>query len=293
MVRGVKSIHHARAERRRGRRVVSISEILADPRCPDTTRAESDFDALQARYPKRPEYGYDLSSLFDRAAARSASILRQANAGDARLKLVEIGAGDGMLGALLAAAGHDVTLCDLQDWRTESAKQLHFVAADCCVAIPLDTGEFDIVCSFNSFEHFGDPQQAFHEALRITKAGGLMYFEFGPLYCSPWGLHAYRSFRMPYPQFLFSEKFIEAKLGELGIWDLGQKRTELQVLNKWRATQFRELWAGSGREVVNCQVYTDDSHLDLMELYPESFRGRGLSYEDAIGSSLSVTIRKR
>jgi SAM-dependent methyltransferase len=273
-------------------RMTAISSLLSNESLPDTKVSESEFDALQRKYPKRPEYGYDHCSLVNRANRRFAEIYCQANVGCRRLRILEIGAGDGMLGVLLATAGHNVTLCDFEDWRSDAAKHLHFIAADCCLGIPFDTGNFDLVCSFNSFEHFHNPRYVFDEAMRVTKAGGLMHFDFGPLYCSPWGLHAYRSLRMPYPQFLFSQEFIEAKLTKLGIWDLGKQRTELQNLNMWKPSQFTNLWNRDGCEVSNYQEHTDESHLKLIRRYPNSFSGRGLTYRDVTCSALSVTIRK-
>src|SRR6266436_3860148 len=131
---------------KRARAVAAINEILSNPAAPDTRRPESEFDALQGAYPAVPEYGYDLENLFVRAAARSATVLKRAGAGDRKLKILDLGAGDGMLGVLLAAAGHEVVLCDLDDWRTDSARSLSFVAADCSEKIPLETGAFDVVC---------------------------------------------------------------------------------------------------------------------------------------------------
>jgi SAM-dependent methyltransferase len=274
------------------RRVAAIEDVLSRPGIPDTRRSQEAFETLQDAYPGLPEYGYDLENLFLRAASRSATILKRAGAGDRKLRILELGAGDGMLGALLAAAGHEVVLCDLEDWRTASARHLRFVAADCSERIPLETGTFDVVCSFNSFEHFGDPLRAFEEAHRITRRDGLMHFDFGPLFCSPWGLHAYRSLRMPYSQFLFSEEFVKRKLAEIGIWDLGKERVELQRLNKWRAAQFIALWSGEDCGVIKSQQHVVEDHLDVVRRFPEAFRGRSLTFTDVTCANLIVTVRK-
>ena len=169
------------------RLMAATKAILSSEAPPDTRRAEADFEILQERYPRRPEYGYDPLSLFERAAGRALGILRSVDGSERELKILELGAGDGMLGALLATAGHDVTLCDLEDWRSGRAKALKFVAADGCGGLPLKPNEFDFVCSFNAFEHFVDPQVAYKEVFRVTKPSGSMLFDFGPLYCSPWG----------------------------------------------------------------------------------------------------------
>jgi SAM-dependent methyltransferase len=276
---------------RRRRDIAAITDLLSEQTEPDTTRSESEFDVLHRNYVRNSSYGYDRSSLFQRAASRGMEILRVEDAGDKRLKILELGAGDGMLGVLLAAAGHDVTLCDLEDWRVDAAKSVAFVAADCCAGVPFDSGTFDVVCSYNSFEHFADPQQAFGEALRVTKAGGLLHLKFGPLYCSPYGLHAW-SLKIPYPQFLLSPEFIDAKLRQFGIHDLGKQLSEPQSLNKWRLSQFVQLWDRSECRTINYQHICDESHLNLVWRYPEAFRGRGLTFEDLTCTDLCVTIRK-
>ena len=210
-----------------------------------------------------------------------------------KLKLLEVGAGDGMLGVLLNAVGHEVTLCDLDDWRTEQARGLEFIAADCCARIPCEQDKFNVVCSFNTFEHLTDPSKAFKEMIRVTSDDGLLYLDFGPLYCSPWGLHAYRSIRLPYPQFLFSSTFTYAKLKKLGIFDLGAPRAELQKLNGWKPTQFSELWNRANLEIVALRLVSDEEHLNVIIEYPESFQGRGLSFQDVTCSNIIIAARKR
>ena len=292
MLNLLRKVRNTRAHAAKARLIADINIILSKDVNPDTRRSEAAFEDLQNRYPLRPAYGYDPFNLFQRAANRAVQILSQAQAGDQALKILDIGAGDGMLGALLATAGHKVTLCDLEDWRTEPAKGLTFISADCCAGIPQESNEFDLVCSFNTFEHLVDPTSAFEEVFRVTRPGGLIYLDFGPLYCSPWGLHAYQSLRMPYPQYLFSPEFINSKLGELGIWDLGRKRTELQHLNRWTVSQFANLWRRSRLDVIASNPYSIEEHMGLIQRYPECFCGRGLTFEDVTCGNIMVTLRK-
>jgi SAM-dependent methyltransferase len=277
----------------RARRIESVNDLLQNEAKPDTTRAESDFDRLQSRYTGVQEYGYDLASVLARAARRAAEIMGRVQSGDRKLRILELGAGDGMLGVLFNAAGHDVTLVDIADWRASAAKNVRFLEADCCDRIPCDSNEFDLICSFNTFEHFSAPSRAFTEACRVTRAGGLLHFEFDPLYRSPWGLHAYRSLLMPYPQFLFSEDFLAQKLKETGIQDLGTRREELQPLNKWTGEQFMRLWKMGNCETVSLNRQLNEDHIDLIQAYPESFRGRGLSFGDVTWSGMSLWLKKR
>jgi hypothetical protein len=147
--------------------------------------------------------------------------------------------------------------------------------------------------SYNTFEHLENPAVAFSEILRVCKIGALIYLEFGPLYASPWGLHAYRTICMPYPQFLFSKGFIEKKLYELGIHDLGARRENLQRLNEWRINQFTDLWAKSNCEIISSYFLNDTSHLEIIKRFPSAFSGKSLIFEDVTTQAISVLLRKR
>jgi len=276
-----------------GRRRRRVLKALASSNAVQCARPERDFEILQERYQPHPDYGYDACSIFKRASERATSVIGLPGLGTSGLRGLDQGAGDGMLGVLLGTFGHEMTLSDLEDWRMDAAKSLPFVQADCCDALPIPNDAFDFVVSFNAFEHFQNPQRAMDELLRVTRAGRLMYFKFNPLFCSPWGMHAYRTLRMPYPQFLFSEVTIERKLDELGIFDLGKKRSELQTLNRWKPEQFKSLWTRPDIEIVSCNWHRDEAHLDLVLEYPECFCGRGLTLDDLVISGVTVLLRKR
>lgn len=282
-----------KAKLARDYRASRISGILCDPAPPETNDAERDFDRLQAEFPPLPEYGYDDVSLARRAAERLADVFANLPPSDGALTYLEVGAGDGTLGAMLAAVGHSVVLCDLQDWRKPAARNLCFDEADCCAGLPYENETFDLVTSFNSFEHMADPAAAFAEIVRVTRPGGVIHLDFGPLYGSPWGLHAYRSLLMPYPQYLFSNDFIRTKLRELGISDLGSDRTELQFVNGWHPRQYEAVWASHGLELVAEYTHSVQSYWHLVKRYPACFRGRHLTYDDITTANLKRVFKKR
>jgi ubiquinone/menaquinone biosynthesis C-methylase UbiE len=95
-----------------------------------------------------------------------------------------------MLGVALATFGHEVTLVDQEDWRDQRARSIPFELAACSKKLPFGDSEFDLVCSYNSLEHFYDLATTFREVVRILRPGGWFYTEFAPLYTGPWGLHA-------------------------------------------------------------------------------------------------------
>ena len=293
----IKKIHRLLKQHGARRRLVrqrgKVAQILASLEETRFDRSERDFLTLQSRYLPRPEYGYDALNIFKRASERAVSVLQQPGIGVPGLKGLDLGAGDGMLSVLLETFGHQMTLSDLEDWRVSAAKGLTMAVADCCDQLPMLDSTFDFVVSFNSFEHFSNPERAMEEVLRVTRPGGIVHLHFGPLFCGPWGLHAYQTLCMPYPQFLFSDAFIDRMLGELGTWDLGKKRQELQPLNKWKPAQFEMLWTRPELEVVSCHWHINEEHLDLVLEYPECFCGRGLVFDDLVRDSVMVTLRKR
>lgn len=272
-----------------------VKTILARVEPPDCDSSERAFDRLQAEFTGVPEYGYDPLNTWRRGAHRAAGLLGlSARMSDPGAKVLEAGCGDGMTAYLLGSFGHEVTLADTEDWRDGRARTLPFLGGDLAAHAGLvREGHFDLVCSYNSFEHFSNPTAVLRQLVSACRPGGLLYLEFGPLYCGPWGLHAYRTLRMPYPQFLFSPEFTDRKLQELGIEDLGRKRTSLQPVNRWRVGQFRDLWNGSGCQLLGCDVaWADTSHLQMIEEFPGAFRGRELTLEDLLAQSLTVLLRK-
>jgi GT2 family glycosyltransferase/SAM-dependent methyltransferase len=54
---------------------------------------------------------------------------------------------------------------------------------------------FDIVYSIATFEHVAKPYNALSEMLRVTKIGGYVYIQAGPLYYSPFGHHMFAYFQ--------------------------------------------------------------------------------------------------
>jgi SAM-dependent methyltransferase len=268
-----------------------ISRLLE--RQGDSIFLDSDelFNALQQAYDPLPEYGYDQFSTWRRGFQRALALLDHPDLRKVGLVILEAACGDGMTGYALASYGHYCLLNDIEDWRDPRAKSLPFVLGDMCLGLPLASGTFDLVCSYNSFEHVEDPEQALAELMRVSKKGALIYLHFGPLYCSPWGLHAYRTLRMPYPQFLFSPTFIDEKLRKLGIRDLGRQMSKLQPLNRWRLEQFQRLWRESGCLVESLSLHSEYAYLDVVKRYPQAFRGYGLTFEDVTITSISVLLR--
>ena len=274
----------------RGRRTV-IEAILNRPGSPACLDETGRFAQLQAAFPPRTAYAYDRLSLFRRGAERAARLVEIAGLVEPGARVLEMGCGDGTTGSLLHGFGHDVTLADLDDWRDGSARTLPLVLGDICAGLPLPPGQFDLVYSYNTWEHVPDPAAALTEAIRLTRPGGLVYLRFGPLFASAWGLHAYKTLTIPYAQFLFTEDYLATRLGQLGIRDLGRDRVELQPLNRWRLDQFERSWTEADVAIVRSSRRSDPDHLRMVRLFPDAFRGRGLTFDDLTVKTLEVALR--
>ncbi|MBP6898904.1 MAG: methyltransferase domain-containing protein [Burkholderiaceae bacterium] len=272
-----------------------VQTICLSGDSPDCSAAEADFDHLLASSKPLPEYGYDAVSNWRRGAERALQLASVVPDFGAVQRSLEVACGDGMTSVILAAHGLATSTADLRDWRDPRAAKLPFKALDIDWADPLPAGGspgHDLVFSYNAFEHFGNPATALSKMLAVTRPGGHLFFEFGPLYAGPWGLHAYRMIPIPYMQFLFSEPFWRDKLRQTGVRDLGQDLDELQPLNGWTVAQFENLWADSGCEIVLQQRVENLSQLALVSRYPGAFRGRGLTVEDLSTQALRVLLRK-
>lgn len=284
-----------RATRYAARKVLRVpirhraASIASDPTAPVPMDDPALFDRLQNAYQGIPEYGYTALNTWQRGVDRAAAMIREIDGLETPGKhILDIGAGDGMTAAALASFGHHVTIADLEDWRDERAKSLAFIQADLSDPAALPDNEFDVVCSFNALEHITDPGGAFEGAWGALRPGGKLWLKFGPQFASPWGLHAHRMIRFPYPQFLFSEDYIRNFLATTGVKDLGQDREELQPLNRWTAAAFRKLWDRPDCRIVRSYEQEIRHYLDFVVRFPKAFRGRGLSLEDFCISDMFV-----
>jgi SAM-dependent methyltransferase len=225
-----------------------------------------DLDRLQDRYEVRRGYGYDPDTLRRRGAQRASELMERLPNTSTR-DFLEIGAHDAMVGTALTTQGHRVTASDLQDARDERAiaAGVAFVAAD-AAQLPLSDASFDVVYSYNTFEHVAEPDKGVDEALRVLRPGGFLYLEFGPLYFSPFGLHAYYYISVPYCQLLWPTEVLAAFLEEQGCPPLAD------YVNGWSVERYRGLWRNPGFKVLSYNERTELCGLALIEEFPSCFK---------------------
>lgn len=271
-----------------------VKRIVASfdsPAPPAATLGENEFDALLRQYPYLPQYRWDIEALIERGRARGAQLLKLPGAASVR-RTLELGCWDGMVSGCLAERGIDATAIDYRDVGFEErakamgAKLLQMDASKLEFA---DDG-FDLVFSYDAFEHVRSPEAVLKEALRVVRPGGLVYFDFGPLYFSPFGEHAYESIPIPYCQFLFSEQQLNDFADRLG-----KPRIDFDHVNRWSLEQYRKLWADLAPVadvVFNCES-KDLRYLDLIEKYRGNFQRRSSYPEDFFVDGVKILFRKR
>ena len=250
-----------------------------------------DLARLQAACAPAAQYGYSAETVARRGVERCLQLLRLPGAPAAR-RFLELGCWDGMVSAALAQKGKDATAIDARSEGFDERARRGGVQLTAMDAAAMDFADdsFDFVFSYDAFEHFAAPGRVLAEALRVVKPGGHVYLEFGPLYYSPYGEHAYRTVRVPYCQFLFSESTLNEFADGAGL-----PRIDFAHVNRLSLQDYRDLWAGCA-DVAERIEYTETSnlaHLGLLRQYPSCFRSKSAHFENFTVSAISVLLRKK
>lgn len=251
-----------------------------------------DLENIYKQYPSREKYSFDPDVLEKRGRERAGEILAFLPRCPDGLKSLELGALDAMVSYYLAHKGIGATAIDITDSTftdrvRDAGVSLHVMDAG---ALEFDDGSFDLVFSYNAFEHFSDPAKVLMEAIRVLKPGGYLYVYFGPLYPSPFGLHGYESIPVPYIQFLFQRETIEKFCADNNLGTI-----EIDTLNMWSAFGFRELFGTCEnrlRKIRYVERY-ECSGSELIVKYPECFRGKGSKFDDLIIAAIEGLWQKR
>jgi SAM-dependent methyltransferase len=248
------------------------------------------LEELQKKYPFPPDYGYDEKSLLLRGKSRAEQILRLSGAKKCELFL-ELGCWDGMVSYALNSLGKNTTAIDIKsegfDPRAvnKGVKLIQMDASD----MKFENNSFDFVFSFDTFEHFSNPEQVFKEVIRVLKKGGYLFLLFEPLYMSPFGEHAYRSITVPYCQFLFDKKIINDFIQKHNL-----EKIDFNHVNGWSLEQYRDLWKKYEHSfnILKYNEKYDLRHLKLIRKYPSCFKSKTNYFENLTVSSIEILLRK-
>lgn len=244
---------------------------------------------LQRRYPEAWPYGYDDEALFQRGLERKKQLADFFTIKGSRT--LELAGYDAMVSGLLARDGAKALAIDLRVDQVDPRAINFGAAAEAVNAenLPYENGSFDCVFSYNAFEHFPKPEVVLAEALRVTRPGGILFFSFGPLYRSSYGLHAMHSITVPFCQFLWERPVLDAYIEERGLG-----RIEYETLNEWTIRQFRDLWA-RWQPWGSTKVYREipSVHgIDLVRDFPSCFRGKVDLFEDLVVAIIEIAMRR-
>ncbi len=138
---------------------------------------------------------------------------------DSKLSYLDIGCGTGEITIALArmgcghATGIDFVPRNIAQSKAAAAREnvtdkVDFVCEDVYKWTPPQ--KYDVLLSFNAFEHIDTPRLFLASMLNLISENGMAILAFGPLFHSPFGDHMWGFFRLqiPWRQLLFSEKAI-------------------------------------------------------------------------------------
>lgn len=250
----------------------------------------SELNPFLARYAKKQTRG-DARLPREKASARALEVLKAtARFRTPGSRFLDLACGDGLVGAALANMGYRVSALDLKaDRFSPEARSagVEFHGGDAQNS-DLPSNQFDVVFSFDAFEHFLDPPAVLREVHRILNPGGVLYASFGPLYFSPQGAHQWASVDVPYCHLLFREDDLNASAASRG------KGRIVRNVNRWHLSQFRQMLNDAGRQfqVVDCFEKFNTAFVDLIQAHAPIFRARTNDFDDLIVRSIEMLLRK-
>lgn len=205
--------------------------------------------------------------------------------------VLELGCWDGMVSAALQKKGMTTTAIDHNSEGFEigaikaGVKLIQMDAHE----LSFDNDTFDFIFSYDTFEHFKNPENVLNEASRVLKKGGHLYFSFGPLYNAPHGLHYYNILPIPYCQHLFSKPLLDSYIlkNNLSPIDYGQ-------LNFWGLDDFKNLFHKFTKqlEIISFKSYKYYDDIDLILKYPSCFKSKTNSFDNLTTSAITVLLKK-
>lgn len=248
------------------------------------------LEELQKKYPFPPEYGYDKNSLEDRGIKRAKEIFKLQGAKQSH-SFLEIGCWDGMVSCILSRNSKNATAIDklsegLDRRAINEGVKFHQMDAE---DLLFEDESYDFVFSYDSFEHFSNPEKVLTEAIRVVKKGGYIYLSFGPLYYSPLGEHAYRSITVPYCQILFPKDMLNNFAEQNGL-----ARIDFNHVNGWSFDEYENLWKKYNKnlKLLKYDKFYNLEHLDLIKQYPSCFKDKSVSFNNFIVSSIDILFLK-
>ena len=196
-----------------------------------------------------------------------------------------------MTAATLAQHGHDATAIDIDISRTDPrvrAAGSRVIQMD-ATRLDFPDASFDLVYSFNVFEHLPDPAATFAEVTRVLRPGGVAAIPFTGLRWSPYGAHRYKEIGVPYVTVLFEEQDVTAYLRSTG------HTAPAPWVNSYAIEQFRTAFAACAGSYTGWRYAETRNHWHARLIAEEAgvFKARAPSLDSLFVESVRVRGRKR
>ena len=228
-------------------------------------------------------------------------------------RALDVGGGGGMHSSLMVPLVEKIYCTDLWDqntrYRGEFVKllsekmerngcpspvgKLEFHAVD-AMSMPYRDNYFDLVVSFNAFEHIPDPSLAFDEIVRVTKPGGLIFITFDPIWTADSGSHFYGRIGEPWRHLLCSDdayvhemKLNHATDEECSDYRNGMNRLRLHTHRMTFSRWERQLEFLVEQEWSGCSAPENMSHANFRKCI-----AKGYSEEELLFRGMRKVIRK-
>ncbi|MCC7417770.1 MAG: class I SAM-dependent methyltransferase [Acidobacteria bacterium] len=250
------------------------------------------LEQLMARAYQPPDpVRYDPEGLVLRSREKIAQIERVVDLASIG-RALELGAWDGMVAAALKIRGVAVAALDVSmggvDARARAAG-VSFLQSDAC-DIALASGSIDLVYSFASFEHFPRPDRCLSEIERVLRPGGYAFLNFGPLYFSPYGRHAYRQIPVPFCHLLFDEQTLRDCAARRGL------PHDWPYVNGWGLRRYRELFRTMSYRLATLRYVehsTGGVGVELIAAHPALFRHLSSDFDEFLVPTIDIALQKR
>lgn len=183
--------------------------------------------------------------------------------------ILEVGCGFGGRSFELAEAGATVVGIDPSATCIKGAKE-HLEALSPIVAErvtlrqcriqDIESRQFDIAISEDTFEHLTDVSAVLDEMRKTLVKGGRAYIGFGPLYHSPYGDHGWIQKNLPFGKLPWSHLYLPQKMTyrivgrKLGKPIHDTVNWPFLALNQLTVSDFKRLFRASGMKVVRFRV---------------------------------------
>lgn len=152
---------------------------------------------------------------------------------------------------------------------------------------------FDIVISINSFEHIPDPERAWSEIIRVSKANAVVYVELDPLWTSPGGGHFQDYVGEPWAHLLWPVAEYRTRMQSAGASDkeIGDFPS---AMNQRTLGSFRQLFEAAHKDgyvrIVATHTWPLGPEEEPHSAHPNFVRLRAMGYaeEDLIMRGMRV-----